>query len=299
MSKDKFIVFIINGGAGKNVMATAVVKALKKTNPDSKIIVVTAWKEIWLYNPNVYRTFVFGQTPNFYLDYIKDKDVKICSLEPYATTDYILKNRNLIEIWCNLVGATYDGEKPELFFNSREVEYAANKFNLNNSPIMLIQTNGGGGNQSNKVSWMRDMPLYIANDIVNLYKKNHRILHIRRDDQLPINGVEQFKGNLRELMVLINYSNKRLFIDSVGQHIAAALGKSSTVLWIRNEPSVLGYSIHDNIVTKVEDEIDVLQDSFLEPYDITGNVYQCPFKEGTKLFDLEEIVKSLESQTNK
>lgn len=296
MAKEKFIVFIINGGAGKNVMATAVVKALKKSNPDSKIIVVTAWKEIWLYNPNVYRTFVFGQTPNFYLDFIKDKDVKVCALEPYSTTDYILRNRNLIEIWCNLVGATFDGEKPELFFNAREVEYTSNKFNLGNAPLMLIQTNGGAGQQSTKVSWMRDMPLYIANDIVNIYKKNHRILHIRRDEQIGIDGIEQFKGNLRELMVLINYSNKRLFIDSVSQHIAAALGKKSTVLWIRNEPSVLGYAMHDNLVTRVEDEIDVLQDSFLEPYDITGNVYQCPFKQGTKLFETEEIIKSIESQ---
>ena len=102
------------------------------------------------------------------------------------------------------------------------------------------------------------------------------------------------------ILFYINAGNlgKRLFIDSVSQHIAAALGKSSTVLWIRNEPSVLGYSIHDNIVTKVEDEIDVLQDSFLEPYDITGNIYQCPFKQGTKLFEIEEIVKSIENQTN-
>lgn len=298
MAKDKFIVFIVNGGAGKNVMATAVVKALKKSNPDSKIIVVTAWKEIWLYNPNVFRTFAFGQTPNFYLDYVKDKDVKICALEPYSTTDYILRNRNLIEIWCNLVGATYDGEKPELFFNGREIEFTANKFNLGNNPFMLIQTNGGANNQNTKVSWMRDMPFHIANDVINFYVKNHRILHIRRNDQPAINGVEGFEGNIRELMVLIKFSNKRLFIDSVCQHIAAALGKKSTVLWIRNEPSVLGYSMHDNIVTRVEDEIDVLQDSFLEPYDITGNVYQCPFKEGTKLFEPEEIIKSLENQNN-
>ena len=56
---------------------------------------------------------------------------------------------------------------------------------------------------------------------------------------------------------------------------------------------MLGYKIHDNIVTKAEDEIDVLSESFLEPYDISGNIYQCPFKEGTVLFDADEILKTL------
>jgi hypothetical protein len=296
MTKEKYIVFIVNGGAGKNVMATAVVKAIKNNNPDYKIIVVTAWKEIWLYNPNVYRTFVFGQTPNFYLDYIKDQDVVIHGLEPYSTTDYLLKKKNLIEIWCDLVGVQYNNEKPELFFNQREVEYTINKFNLGQSPLMLLQTNGGGGQQNTKFSWMRDMPLNLATEVVNAFISNFNILHIRKNDQPVINGIKSFEGNLRELMTLIKFSNKRLFIDSVCQHIAAALNKESCVLWIRNEPSVLGYSLHDNIITKVEDEINVLGDSFLEPYDITGNVYQCPFKEGTKLFDAEEIINSIKNQ---
>jgi hypothetical protein len=296
MTKDKNIIFIVNGGAGKNVMATAVVKALKKANPDSNIIVVTAWKEIWMYNPDVFRTYVFGQTPNFYLDYVKDKDVKVFALEPYSTTDYILKKKHLIDIWCDLVGVKYNGEKPELYFNQREVEFVANKFNIGNSPLFLIQTNGGAGQQQSKVSWMRDMPLGLANQIVNAFGNNFDIVHIRRNDQPALNGVKSFEGNLRELMVLVKFSHKRLFIDSVSQHIAAALGKESTVLWIRNEPSVLGYPLHDNIITKAEDEINVLGDSFLEPYDITGNVYQCPFKEGTKLFEIEEIINSISNQ---
>ena len=87
-------------------------------------------------------------------------------------------------------------------------------------------------------------------------------------------------------------------IDSVSQHVASALKKPSTVLWIRNSPEVLGYAIHDNIVTKVEDEIDTLSNSVLEPYDIAGNIYQCPFKEGTKLFDTKEIIESVNRQTN-
>ena len=308
-TKDNYLIFTVNGGAGKNVLATAVVKAIKKNKPKTKIIVITAYKEIWMYNPNVYRIYTFGNTPNFYNDYIKDNDenVEICSLEPYSTTDYILKRKSLIEIWCDLVKVPYNNEKPELFFNQREIEFANNQRSLTDRPIMLIQTNGGAP-QDMKVSWMRDMPLSNAQEVVQhftnnvkviqKYGQNFRIIQIRRDDQPALQGVEQFKGNLRELMILIKYSEKRLFIDSVCQHIAAALEKPSTVVWVRNNPKVLGYDIHDNIITKAEDEIDTTSDSFLEPYDIQGNVYQCPFREGTKLFETQDLIESLANQKN-
>ena len=183
-----------------------------------------------------------------------------------------------------------------MFFNQREIEYAVNNLGLSEKPILLIQTNGGA-QQETKISWMRDMPLTTAQEVISNFM-NHRVIQVRRDDQPALQGVEQFKGGLRQLMLLIRFSHKRLFIDSVCQHIACALDKPSTVLWVRNEPSVLGYSMHDNIVTSADDEIDVLSDSFLEPYDITGNIYQCPFKEGTKLFETQEIVNSLINQLN-
>ena len=294
---ENYLVFMVNGGAGKNVLATAVVKAIKDTYPNTNIIVVTAYKDVWLYNPNVYKTYTHGNTPHFYTDYVKDNPkIKICALEPYLTEDYILKRKHLIEIWCELCGVLYKGQKPELFFNQREIEYGENLRDLKNesTPIFLLQTNGGA-QQDVKVSWMRDLPMSTAQEIVLKLRDRYRIIHIRRDDQpaIPFPFVEQFKGNLRELMILIKYSKKRLFIDSVCQHIAAALEKKSTVTWVRNDPKTLGYTLHENIITKAEDEINVLSDAFLEPYDITGNIYQCPFKEGTKLFDTEDILKTL------
>ena len=297
--KDNTLIFTVNGGAGKNVLATAVVKAIKTNSPDTNIVVLTHYKDIWLYNPNVYRVYSYGSTPNFYNDFIKDnKNVKICALEPYTTNDYILKNKHLIEIWCNLVGVPYNNEKPELFFNQREAEYAVNFYGLNQAPYLLIQTNGGG-QQDTKISWMRDIPLGMAQAVVNNFRDTHRIIHVRRDDQPALEGVQQFKGGLRDLMSLVRFSDKRLLIDSVCQHIASALNKPSTVLWVRNNPEVLGYAIHDNIVTKVEDEIDVFGDSVLEPYDITGNIYQCPFREGTKLFDFKQVLESVMNQGDK
>jgi hypothetical protein len=291
VQKDRFIILSISGGIGKNIAATALAKALKKKYPDYALVILTAWKEVWMYNPHVYRSYIFNSAPYFYQNYIKDKDVKVFSLEPYQTEGYILKKEHLLKSWFELCGLEYSGEMPELFFNQREVEFVVNNY-TKNDPIFLIQTHGGA-QADIKHSWMRDLPIDVAQKVVNNFVGQMRIIHVRRPDQLPLQNVETFNGNIRELFVLIKKSTHRLFIDSMCQHAAAALGLKSTVAWIRNHPHVLGYEIHNNYVADAQDEIQTLDFSLLEPYDITGNVLQCPFKEGTDIFDVPNLISSI------
>ena len=289
---DNFIIISISGGVGKNILATAFVKAVKNQYPEMNIIVLTAWKEVWMFNPNVYRCYTFQNSLYFYDNYIKNKEnIKIFSIDPYQTESYILKKEHLINIWCNLFGVNFNGEKPELFFNQREIEFVQNNI-TKNDPILLLQTHGGS-DANNKHSWMRDLPPITAQQIVDKFGGELRIIHVRRDDQIPLQNAEQFRGGLRELFVLVRESTKRLFIDSMCQHAAAALDKPSVVCWVRNSPHVLGYAMHTNIVSDASDELNSLDFSLLEPYDISGNVMQCPFKEGTQLFNIEEIEQSL------
>jgi uncharacterized phage-like protein YoqJ len=70
LNMNEYIVFEIKGGVGKNVIATAVIKALKKQYPESKILIVTAWDDLWYNNPNVYKVFKFGELKYFYDDYL-------------------------------------------------------------------------------------------------------------------------------------------------------------------------------------------------------------------------------------
>jgi len=72
----KYVVFQISGGIGKNVIATAVVRAMNFKYPDRKIVILTAHPDIWINNPRVHRVIQFGQTAYFYDDYVKDKDTK-------------------------------------------------------------------------------------------------------------------------------------------------------------------------------------------------------------------------------
>jgi hypothetical protein len=291
----EYIIFEIKGGAGKNIMATAVIKCLKKQFPDTKIIIVTFWDDIWHKNPNVYRIFKFGELNYFYDDYIKDRDTKIMILNPYDAEDYIYRRANLIKIWCDMFKIPYNGEQPELFFTQREMNYVQNTIiSKIDKPIFIIQPFGGSYKEG--YSWARDLPINDIQKIVNYYNDSgYKVLQVKTDEQILINGAEGLTKPLREIAIVISFSNKRLFIDSVGQHMAGAMRLPSTVCWITNTPKVFGYSIHDNIITSETVKFDTTKNSYLEPYDIIGKVEEFPF-ENLSLFNTDEIINSINKQ---
>lgn len=287
---DNLLILQIEGGIGKNVVATAVVRAISKQYPDRKIIILTAHTDIWLCNPRIYKVLEFGKTPYFFSDYIKKKDTMLMLQEPYRCQDYIYKRKHLSEIWCDMYNIKWDGEKPELYFTNLEYDFLQTIINKKQEKIFLIQSSGGALGQQHKYSWARDIPPQIAQQIVDEMSKTHRVIQIRRDDQIAINNCEYLSLNPRQLALAIMQSDKRLFIDSYMQHAASALGLQSTVLWIVNDPKVLGYELHKNINAKFDDG--ELRNSMYEAYDILGdpiNLANIP----NDLFDVKKILESL------
>ena len=289
-----YSIFHIEGGIGKNILATAVIESLKKSDPEREIIIVSAWPQVWFNNPNVGKIFPMGQIANFYKTYIKDQDTKIFRIDPYHTEDYILNKKHLIEIWCDLVGADCITKKPQLYFSPLELENVMNKMLFGvNKPIFLLHTNGGGGGpKSRPYSWYRDIPQQNATEIVDQFKRDYHIYQLGYENQPIIPGCHKLKLDTREVLAAVNFSKKRLLIDSFSQHAAAAFGKKSVVCWVGNKPSVLGYDIHNNVTPSVEPVIDTYHSSYLEDFDIGGNPVQYPY-DRLKIFDSEDIIKKL------
>ena len=245
---DKYIIYHVEGGHGKCVLSTAVIRAMKKAYPDYKIIVVCAWDGPYFYNPDVFRFYTFNQMQYFFDDYIKP-DTKIFRQEVYFTEDHILQRKHLTQSWCDMYNIPYDGYKPKIYLNPRELEIARDKIKPDGRPIMLIQSNGGSPQgQYSKKSWYRDMPIEIAQKLVNYFAKSYRILHIKTPEQPILQGVEPLTLPFRELYAVFPLSTKRLFIDSFAQHVAAALDLPSTVVWIGNKPEVFGYPENINVL---------------------------------------------------
>lgn len=297
----KYSIFHVQGGIGKHIAATAVAKAIKANHPETKLVVVCAYADIFINLPYVHRVYTLGATQYFYQEYIQDKDSILFHNEPYYTTNHIHKRKRLIENWCDMYGIKYSGEKPELKFN--KLQYNISKeFWKREKPVMIIHTNGGlMTTEAKPYSWTRDMPFDLAEKLVDYYKSQYHIIQLTKTNSPKINGVEYIFAtpekslSLMEYFSVVLHAKKRILIDSCVQHAAAALNKKSTVLWNGTSPKVFGYDIHDNICTTVPYDFK-LPGSYLFDFDFDGNEVEYPYEEGTELFDFDEIIKSVDAQ---
>ena len=96
------IIFQISGGIGKVVAATAVCKSIKVKYPDSKLIVISGYPDVFINNPNVYRSFAFGQQQYFHEEYIANKEFKLFAHDPYLVTEHLTCEEHLIVTWCKI-----------------------------------------------------------------------------------------------------------------------------------------------------------------------------------------------------
>jgi len=287
------IVFQINGGIGKCIMATAVLPAIKEQYPESKLVIVSGYPEVFLNNPHVYRSFAFGQVQYFHQDFIEGNDFAILAHDPYLETNHIRQNEHLVTTWTRMFDLpTPDDVTPKLYLTEREKTFFSKKFQ-SDKPILLLQTNGGAANQEMQYSWARDIPVVFVQSVIEEFKEQYNIVHLRREDQIQYENTIPVTDNFRALLVLISLSSKRLFMDSFAQHAAAGLNLSSTVLWIVNKPEVFGYDLHTNIVHNPFTATPELKNAYLNKFNIAGDLIEFPFNNESEIFNIDEIIKSL------
>ena len=288
------LIFTINGGIGKCIVATSVCSALKKKYPNDNLIVVSGYPEVFINNPNVFKSFSFSNVPYFYLDYIDNKDILTFLHDPYLTKDFIKGNKHLSEIWCDLFGVKYQGEQPEIFLTQREIDFYQRQI-VADKPILLMQTNGGG-DTNKKYSWARDIPQSVVLKVIEEFKNDYSILHVRRQDQIAYKDTTSLTGELRQILCVALLSKKRLVMDSFLQHALGGLNLPSVACWIANSPKVLGYDIHTDILPNEFTKKPELRKSFLHKFNIGGDELEFPYNSENEIFDVDKIVKALKNE---
>jgi hypothetical protein len=198
----KNIIFNIEGGIGKSIMGTAVCEAIKNQYPNDRLIVITAYPEVFLCNPHVEKCFNFNQLAYFYKEFIEEGNFQAFMHNPYLETSFIQRTEHLLETWCSMFGIKYNNEQPRLYLTQREIDFYSLQFR-SDKPIFILQTNGGAGNQEIKYSWSRDIPVSVAQTVVNEFKDEYNILHIRRNDQIHLENTTPIHADFRALFGLI------------------------------------------------------------------------------------------------
>lgn len=290
---DRYIVWHIEGGLGKNVAATSLIESLQIKYADRKIIIVASYPEIFINHPIVYRVYKVGNTQYFYDDFIKDKDTIVFKHEPYFETNHIMKRKHLIENWCNLLGIEYTNQYPVLNFNLVQ-QRMANMWKRE-KPVLVIQTNGGPLNGSLIYSWTRDIPFDVALLIAEKYSKTHHIIQVCKPSSRKLPNVEVLDEQMSsmEMFLLLAIADKRILIDSCLQHAAAALNVESDVFWIGTSPKNFGYVLHNNIVANPPTNVTKMIDSYLFDYSFDGVTHECPYFTIDEMFNVSDIIKNI------
>jgi hypothetical protein len=294
----QYSVFHIEGGLGKHIAATAVARAIKNNHPDRELIIVCAWPQIFINLQFVDRVYKIGNAPYFYQNYIHKQDSLIFKHEPYFTTSHIHKEKSLVESWCNLYQLEYKGEQPELVFNLREIQKSSQLLTYDKPPL-FIQSNGGPFSEDSgyQYRWTRDLPFSVTQTLTSKFSKDYTVFQVARPNSPIATGAVAVNAGMdvMEYLSLLLHSRKRVLIDSSLQHAARALNLKSTVLWIGTSPKIFGYDYHDNIQS-MEPPYHKLPDSYLFDFDFEGNTYQYPYGETDDIFNLDDIVQSVENQ---
>lgn len=288
------IIFSIDGGLGKSIIATAVLKAIKKQYKKANILVSTGYPDVFINNPNVNRIITHANNSGIYKDFIQNKDAKVFISDPYSTSDYITESKHLIQIWCEMFGIEYNGEMPELFLSKAEKQYFEPFYRLD-KPILAIQPNGGAINQPLKYSWVRDIPAPIVEQVIEHYKNDYSIVHIKREDQIMYENTIGALDSFRSIAIMLTMSEKRLLIDSSAMHIATALNLPSVVAWIGTSSKVFGYDMHTNIMANTPPKEYDLDHSYYQRMPLFEDISKIPYNDLNEVFDVNEIIKLIKA----
>lgn len=291
--EEKYLVWHIEGGLGKNVAATSLLKSLSEKYDDRKIIIVASYPDIFVNIPYVYRVYRINNTQYFYDDFIKNKDTLVFKHEPYFESNHIHKRKHLIDNWCSLMDIEYENQVPLLPFN------LVQQRNLlkwqREKPTLILQTNGGPFGSDQLYSWTRDIPFDISLKIWEKFKDEYHIIQVCKPSsrKLPdVEIVDQELSNM-ELFSMLLVSEKRILIDSCLQHAAAGMSLPSSVLWIGTSPKVFGYTIHKNFTAEIPSKQTKHPNSYLFDYSLDGVPFECPYYSIEEMFDVDKLLEKI------
>ena len=228
-------------------------------------------------------------------------DSLVFANEPYFTTDHVNKKLPLVQSWCKMYNLEYHGEMPQIKYNPLQKKLAKEFWpsRANGKPIMVIQTNGGMYQEQRPYLWARDMPVVLAQKLVDHYEKDYHIFQVTKPSSEILDGVEAIKDPMTnmELVSLLLHSEKRILIDSCMQHAAAALKMPSVVLWNGTSPKVFGWEMHTNIQAKKPAKFK-LPNSVLFDFDFTGQEAEYPYvDEDDEIFDFDKIIEAVDKES--
>jgi hypothetical protein len=259
--------FFINGGAGRVLCSIPALEYHIKNIDATAPIIAEGWQELFLLS-KILRNNVYGPTHQKLFDIVKDRE--IITPEPYRLNAYFNQNCNLIQAFDILINELTEIPETKSFnieigksddiMGKNIVEEC--KSHLQKDKVIIFQPFGSGAKISGKYVIEESGRSFEIDDIVNIIKqlkKNYGII-LMSEFKLPLDeplGIMTPEGmNLLQWSGVIRAADYFLGCDSVGQHMANALNKPSTVVIGSTFPENISYpeNIQFNIIDNGKNE---------------------------------------------
>jgi len=255
MSRSK--AFFINGGAGRVICSIPAFEKYEQESGDTDFIIVCeGGTEFYKGHPTLDKRTYDVWHKNLFAEKLKDKD--IISLEPYRVWEYYNQQCSLaqaFDIEINKKGIR-ELPKPTLLLSKEELVTGRQlvsevKKTLKKEKVIVFQPFGRGIqyiDESFVDTTSRSIEYKDVKALIKKLQENNYAVIMMSEIKLDLRE-EKYKDdvaapenlNLRQWAAVIKYANHFFGCDSVGQHLAYAVGKESTVVMGSTFPINVSY----------------------------------------------------------
>jgi hypothetical protein len=254
-------VFYLDGGAGRLLCAIPALEYYALTHYNFSILTHLK-EEFFKENPILYKYVHSFNEPGLFDEIIKDGEIVM--LEPYFRHEYYNQECSLIQAFDLEINGDYciENKSPRLYFS--KIEEADFKTNINKikeeykskeKPVLVFQPFGASASLfDDGIFDFTNRSFVMENivDIIQLLRKDYLILWMG-DKRLNVSNHENpivyvNEMTLRTWAGYIKHADHFLGCDSVGGHIAKAVGQKSTVVIGSTYPINISYP-NDDMVT--------------------------------------------------
>lgn len=291
MSRPK--AYFINGGSGRVISSIPAFVKLAEKEKDF-IIVCEGGMDFYKGHPILHSKAYDNWHKGLFEEHLKHRD--IVSPEPYRVWEYFNQKCSLAQAFDILINneGVRELQDPSIHLNKMEIAQGYNviqevKSNTGFDKVLVVQPFGRGIQNLGEMvidPSSRSMHLNNVIEIINKLKKEYAIILM---SEFPI-ALEENDSNrypvampqipdLRIWASIIEIADHFLGVDSAGQHIAKAMGKTATVVCGATYPINISYPkskdfdifdvgegkrIYDPIRLTIEDEINRRNDEVME-----------------------------------
>ena len=252
--------FFVNGGAGRVISSIPAFEKYAETHDDF-IIVCEGGTDFFKGHPKLDHKVYDHWHKNLFQEHIKQRDCE--SPEPYRVWEYYNQKCNLSQAYDIAINGLEESRElpaPTINLNKMEVIAGYNiveevKSVTKKDKVIVIQPFGRSIEQVGEFmadSTSRSMSLVGVCDIINQLKKDYAVI-IMSEYQFPVEENENSSkhqvarpqiSDMRVWSAVIDVADHFIGCDSMGQHIARALGKTATVVVGSTYPENISYPDH-------------------------------------------------------